>query len=232
MAFSAITVALILGSFILWPQIDLRASSWFYENGQGFSSSYRSFFVGMENLVFYGSRLLGLSLFLLTVITFLRKKDVGGINAKGWAFLFLALLLGPGLVANVILKDHWGRARPREISEFGGTQKFSPALIMQNEKRKNSSFVAGDAAFGFYLTSFAYVVPRRSKKNISRSFFWSGIGLGCWFGFCRIAFGAHFISDVFFAAFFMLVVLAGLHAALYGRKETAMRWQHWRFCQD
>lgn len=30
-------------------------------------------------------------------------------------FLLLSVLVGPELVVNVLLKDHWGRPRPREI---------------------------------------------------------------------------------------------------------------------
>ena len=35
-----------------------------------------------------------------------------------WLFLAVCLGVGPGLVANLLLKDQWGRARPKHIAEF------------------------------------------------------------------------------------------------------------------
>lgn len=40
-------------------------------------------------------------------------------------FLLLLLALGPGLLVNVILKNHLGRPRPQELIEFGGKQQFT-----------------------------------------------------------------------------------------------------------
>jgi lipid A 4'-phosphatase len=127
-------------------------------------------------------------------------------------------------VANVGFKDHWGRARPREVVEFGGVGSFSPALVPQFQKaRPNGSFVSGDAAFGFFLPAFAYVAPRRLMRRV----FWGGMAAGAVFGFIRLAMGAHFLSDIVYAAFFMLASSAGVHAAMYGRRETIAKWKAW-----
>ena len=45
-----------------------------------------------------------------------------GVPGRAAVFLVLSLLLGPGLLVNVILKDNWGRPRPGSVVEFGGTQ--------------------------------------------------------------------------------------------------------------
>ena len=52
-----------------------------------------------------------------------------------------ALLLGPGWVVNEALKNHWGRARPEQVSDFGGAQRFTPALQPADQCVKNCSFV-------------------------------------------------------------------------------------------
>ncbi len=46
-------------------------------------------------------------------------------HVSDWSvlYLLLALALGPGLVVNGILKDHWG-GRPREGVAFGGNKQF------------------------------------------------------------------------------------------------------------
>ena len=36
--------------------------------------------------------------------------------------LTLSLIVGPGILVNLILKDHWGRPRPVHVTMFGGTQ--------------------------------------------------------------------------------------------------------------
>lgn len=208
---------------VFCPHSDLLISGLFYAHGQGFVFAQNPALLFLQNVAYYGARILGIALLLAALIAFVKKAPLLGINGKGWLFLLLALVIGPGLVANAGFKDHWGRARPREVSEFGGSAVFSPALVPQAEAHKNSSFVSGDGAFGFYLPSFAYVVPRRQ----SRKFFWGGIGGGFIFGCARIIMGAHFFSDVIFAALFMLLTSACLHAALFGKRNTAVFWREW-----
>ena len=227
-----LAVMVVLTGFLLWPEMDLVVSGWFYTPGKGFDLATHPLFLGMHWVAYYGARTLGLGLAVLLLLTTLRHRPVWHVQAKGWLFLFLALMIGPVLIANVVLKDHWGRARPREVTEFGGSAHFSSAWIPQQTPHKNDSFVAGDPAFAFYLTSFAYVVPRpkkRDKPHLSRRFFWMGMGVGALFGVARIVMGAHFLSDVLFAAFFMLTATAGIHAAMFGRKQTAIAWHHWLF---
>lgn len=227
-------VMLVLSCFLWWPEIDLTVSGWFYESDKKFSLAIHPLFLFMHSVAYYGARVLGVGLFVVAMVAFYRKA-VWGISGKAWLFLFIALMVGPVLLANVILKDHWGRARPREVAEFGGVYSFSPAWIPQQHARRNDSFVAGDAAFGFFLSSFAYVVPlaaasrRREKPNLSRRVFWGGMAAGSLFGFARIAMGAHFLSDVLFAAFFMLGTSALLHLAMFGSRATAIYWRNWFF---
>ena len=198
-------------------------SSLFYTPKEGFIFAHNPALLFLEGVAYYGSRALGLTLGIVMVATLARRKAWGGLDTKAWAFLLLALLLGPGLIANLIFKDHWGRARPREVVEFGGMASFSPALIMQPTVHKNSSFVSGDASFGFFLPAFAYVVPRR----LSRRTFWAAIGAGSCFGFARLLLGAHFLSDILYAAAFVLSATAMLHAVMYGGKTTQSLWREW-----
>jgi len=224
----------LVSSLIFWPQIDLAVSGSFYSVGKGFSGAVNPFFLTLHAVANYGARLLGVLCAVGLAVSFLRRKVILGLDAKSWLFLFLGLLLGPALVANAVLKDHWGRARPREVTEFGGTHVFSPALEPQANPRKNGSFVAGDPAFGFYLTSFAYVAPNGNPQSHRRKkqIFWGGIAIGALFGLARIAMGGHFLSDVLFSSFFMLAVGALLHMAMFGRKATATNWRDWFFLKS
>lgn len=205
---------------VLWPQMDLFLSGLFYRSDIGFFLERNIGFLTLHNFANVGARVFVVSFAALALASWAKRKTFF-INAKAWMFLLLALLIGPGLVANVGFKDHWGRARPREISEFGGSYSFSSALTPQfDQARSNGSFVSGDGAFGFFLPAVAYVVPPRSRRRA----FWLGLAGGGAFGFARIAMGAHFFSDVIYAAFLMLLVTALIHAAMFGKAETFSRW--------
>jgi lipid A 4'-phosphatase len=218
----AVTLSL-LGVFLVWPECDVMISGLFYAGGQGFPLAQNHFFQTLQNIAFYGARALGVLLLIGVVFTFITKKTMATLPTKSWLFLFLVLLIGPGLVANLVFKDHWGRARPREIVEFGGIQKFSPAFLIQDNGRTNSSFISGDAAFGFSLCSLAYVVPRNRSKRV----FWNLLGFGSVFGLARLFVGAHFFSDILCAGLFMLVIIAGFYAVMYGGKSLKDRAHLW-----
>ncbi|MDD3371678.1 MAG: phosphatase PAP2 family protein, partial [Alphaproteobacteria bacterium] len=195
--FVAFSVLLLVPVF--WPQVDLFFSGLFYTQGQGFLLVSHPAFAVLHYLAFYGARFLASTLLLLALLAWaLRKRLL--LDAKAWLFVFLALVIGPGLVANAGFKDNWGRARPRETTEFGGGEVFSPALSPQFSRTKtNGSFVCGDGAFGFFLPVFAYVVPARRRRIV----FWSGMAAGGAFSFARLAMGAHFFSDIIYAAALM-----------------------------
>lgn len=218
-----ILFAALLALPVIWPPVDLWVAGLFYRPDGGFFLADNPICVALHWGAYDGARVLGVGFAVLAVAAWARRKPLLGCDAKAWLFLLLALLIAPGLVANAGFKDHWGRARPREVTAFGGAAPFSPALIPQPHPKRNESFVSGDGAFGFFLPVFAYVVPRRRSRRV----FWAMMAAGAAFGFVRIVMGAHFFSDVMYAAFFMLATVAAVHAAMYGRAETAARWRSW-----
>lgn len=110
------------------------------------------------------------------------------------ALMVLAGALGPGLLVNSGFKDNWQRARPYQVSEFGGTQQFTRAAVMTDQCNNNCSFVSGHVACGFFFASLMLVFPNRRKT-------WAAVGLaGGWvIGFARMADGAHWLSDALWA---------------------------------
>src|ERR1700679_3063878 len=85
------------GGLVLWPGIDLAASRAFWEPGQGFYlATWLPFRAVGEAIPF----LVGISILLYLVL---------GIRELDWraaAFGLIALAVGPGLVVNVLFKDH------------------------------------------------------------------------------------------------------------------------------
>lgn len=112
-------------------------------------------------------------------------------------YLVLAMVIGPGLIANSILKDNWGRPRPREILQFGGEYRYEEPLSI-DPLSNGKSFPCGHATMGFYFFALGFVLL--SKRRILAwlivlfALVWGGI-----IGWIRIGMGGHFASDVLWA---------------------------------
>ena len=131
------------------------------------------------------------------------------IDGRKITYLFLVLILGAGLIVNVSLKDTFGRARPRDIAEFGGSEQFTPAFVISDACDTNCSFASGDTAGAFFVLAFILVANR--KRAVSMA----GVGFGVLVSAARIASGAHFFSDTVVSFFVMLIVADCLHYCLF-----------------
>lgn len=108
-------------------------------------------------------------------------------------YLVLVLALGPGLLVNVILKDHWGRPRPRDIVQFGGKMEFQQPW-QPGIPGKGRSFPSGHSSAAFYIAT-PYLVYRRSRAVYAGFWLAGGILFGIAMSYARIAQGGHFLSD-------------------------------------
>jgi len=121
-------------------------------------------------------------------------------------FLVLLMIIGPGIVVNKILKDHWGRPRPKQIENFDGELKYLPVLYKGNAG-KGKSFPSGHASMGFYLFAPFFCMRKNAKKSALICLF-IGIVYGLLMGLGRMIQGGHFASDVIWAG--GLIYLIGL----------------------
>jgi membrane-associated PAP2 superfamily phosphatase len=134
-------------------------------------------------------------------------------------FLVLAAALGPGLVVNVLLKDHWGRPRPREVVELGGQERFLPVWAKGSDPQAKS-FPCGHCAMGFYL-AVPYLVLKRRRRRLAFAVLAGGTAYGAAMGVARMMAGGHFLSDVVWAAgMTWLVALALLRALRLDREDA------------
>ena len=136
----------------------------------------------------------------MTVLSFVKGRfGLGTDQRKPWVFLTLALLIGPGILVHLVVKENWDRPRPRSVQEFGGHKDFIPAFIpaamIKDQPGNNKSFVSGHAAMGFYMMVLAWLFRRRS-------WFYAGLAMGFVVSFGRLVQGGHFASDLIFAGFF------------------------------
>jgi lipid A 4'-phosphatase len=202
------TIGLALAAvFFFFPDIDLQFARMFYRPGVGFTgnaelavSALRWFFIG-----FYYSCI------ALTVVGLVRaragRRSWLKLRMAQWLFLATCLGVGPGLVANVLLKQQVGRARPQHLVEFGGTKAFTAPFVPARECRWACSFVSGEAAavvVPFYAV--AVLIPQWSLPLAA-----SGTVAGLVAGLIRVSQGAHFLSDVIFALVFMALTVLVVH---------------------
>jgi lipid A 4'-phosphatase len=131
---------------------------------------------------------------------------------KVFLFVVLTAVVGPGLITNAILKEYWGRPRPREVIEFGGRNVFEPALTI-DPASGGLSFPCGHATMGFLLMG-GYFLFRRHRAGLARGFLVGGIILGSLMGIARMVQGGHFFTDVIWAGLICYFVPMGLYYAM------------------
>lgn len=188
----AIITALFSGLLWLFPQIDLAISHLFYHADRGFLLEYH---YSHWHLGFFRDMLIDITYGFITVLCFtlitglLFKRRFIPISHFTCMFLLLCFSLGPALLVNDLLKNHWGRARPYQVQEFGGDKQFTPAWEISNQCPKNCSFTSGETANVFCYLALIFVVRR--KKLIGGIV----LAVAALISFERIAQGDHFFSD-------------------------------------
>ncbi|MCB1062972.1 MAG: phosphatase PAP2 family protein [Verrucomicrobiae bacterium] len=129
-----------------------------------------------------------------------RRPAVRAWRRVAWYSLAM-LVLGPGLIANLWMKDNWGRPRPREISEFGGRSLYERVFEL-DFVGAGKSFPCGHATMGFYFLGAYFLLRRRfpgwSLVVLVAALLWGGL-----IGYTRMLQGGHFATDVVWAAVVM-----------------------------
>jgi lipid A 4'-phosphatase len=208
--------------FTLWPQLDLQASALFRDaqgrfigdTTPGVRLLYRAIPVTGWLYVLVGP--------VIALVWIRRQHPLGRRWSRRLAALAWVSLLGSGLLINAGLKEHWGRARPVQVTEFGGSGHFSPALVPTDQCRHNCSFVSGHAASGFVLMAVGLMGTVATRRR------WLLVGLawGLVASLARIAQGGHFLSDTLFAG--VAIWGSGWLVREAWLRLTARRWRRLR----
>lgn len=213
----ALSAALLL-IYLAWPGMDLPVSALFYRAEAGFWIDDLPWVQAVHHTVPWVGRLLLVGSALIWLIARRSRQAPVRQLARPAAALLLCLVLGLGLLAHGVLKEHWGRARPAQVTQFGGQASYTPPWQPAEQCRRNCSFVSGHAGTGFALIALgALAAPRRRR-------YWLVIGwsAGLLLGALRIAQGGHFLSDVLFGG----LLLWGTSLAI---RACWTRWRLWRW---
>lgn len=173
--------------------LDLTLAGRAFAREAGWASSEAGFWGWLYRLAPWPAILLGLAS-LAHLGASLRWASLRRHNRRAWCVL-AALAVGPGLIVNATLKDHYGRPRPRQVEAFGGPYTYLPVLT-PGPHRDARSFPSGHASIAFFLlTPFFFLRHRR----LAWACLLAGLGWGLLVGGARVMQGGHWPSDVLWA---------------------------------
>jgi membrane-associated PAP2 superfamily phosphatase len=196
---------LVLATACIWVTgADMKVSGFIYETHHGWISIHRFPWSLLYKYAAVPAFVLAGGALLVCVTGFF--VDSMQPYRKQAAFLILMLVLGPGLLINVLLKDNMGRARPTGVIGLGGSHSYSEPW-QYNISPKQKSFPSGHASVAFYMMAPWFIFRHRQKK-LALGFLGFGLSFGLLVGFSRMLQGGHFVSDILWAG--GLVYLCGV----------------------
>lgn len=203
-------------TFTPWSgDLDLIISRFFYQNGT-FTNHFFWNWVYLYGL--WPSWLVSLTALLGLTFSLFRKYRAWRLPCL---YFLLTFALGGGVLIHAVFKENWGRPRPRQIIEFGGTQPFRPYFKPNSESppEPSKSFSSGHASAGFVFFSIAILGSIYQSSII----YYLGMGiawtLGGLLSLARIAQGGHFLSDTLATALIMwLIAWCLAYVMFYKRK--------------
>lgn len=125
-------------------------------------------------------------------------------------FIVLVIALGPGLIVNLVFKDHWGRPRPVHITEFGGQYAYVPPLKIGNTPDK--SFPCGHCSVGFMFFSLYFLSLKRKALYFMLTMLFALL-----MAVTRMTAGGHFISDILWSGYLVFLVTWLIYYGWYAR---------------
>ncbi len=199
--------------FIIFPQIDIKVSSLFYDGSSFYlkGSTFERFFYNSVKVLLTAFTLGSLGIYIYNKV---KKTNILNLNTRVIIYIVLVLSIAPGVIVNATLKDHWGRARPAQIKEFGGDKTFTPAFILSDQK--GHSFSSGHTSAAFAFVGFALLATKR------RTFWMSlAISYGILVSFARLIAGGHFLSDILTSFFIVWIVTHILYRIIF-KKDSCI----------
>lgn len=210
----AAVVGLVFG---LWPELDLKLAGLFYEPPpRGFWRSYAPLYLRLRDASTWIIALVAIPAFAALAIKLVQPRRPLLIPGRAMLLMMITLALAPGVIANLILKEHWDRPRPIDVTEFGGSEHFRPWWDPRGDCEKNCSFVAGEPSGAFWTLAPALLLPPpwRAVAVAASLTFGAAVGLQ------RMGAGAHFFTDVVFAGVFAFLTIWLTHGWLYRWRRT------------
>ena len=213
----ALIVALVFAAIVglmfgLFPRLDIEIAGLFYDPAAGNFPLRTSSVLGhLRDAAVWVLILLVIPCVFTLLIKLVLPRVKPWISARAAIFLIATLVLAPGLLVNVLLKNHWDRPRPVAVVEFGGSERFVPWWDPRGQCVKNCSFVSGETSSAFWTLAPAALMPAPWRLLAYASAIAFGVGMGM----VRMAMGAHFFTDVVFAGLFTFIIIVLVHGLIF-----------------
>ncbi len=222
----ALAIAAAVGLlFGLDPQLDLGIARHFYNHTDpsGHVFAWRIFppLMVFRNIGLWVGTILVAPAVIALVMKLVLPKSKMLVSGRAIVFLIATMALGPGLLVNVVLKDHWGRPRPIDVTEFGGDQHFRAWWDPRGDCPNNCSFVSGDVAGAFWTIAPAALAPPQWRVLA----YGAALTLGTAMAAMRAMAGAHFVTDVVFAGVFTFLIIWLVYGLIF-------RWPRTQFSDE
>lgn len=218
-------LAVVSAFFLLVPGVDIWTSSLFYTPGEGFTAQNDPALRQLRHLGPHLVTVLAIASVGILAVKLLLPGRAPLLPLRIPVFLITTLVLGPGVLVNLILKNNWGRPRPYSVEQFGGDLPFQLLWVPSNYCDSNCSFVSGEASAGMWLVAAAFIAPAAWRFAILCFV----LPLGFVLSLNRIAFGGHFLSDTLLSWGLTLLVILLVHRVLY---DTGPRYLHDRHLDE
>lgn len=188
-------LVLLASTLLFWlSDLDIVVQSYFYRSGEWKLGDYP-----LYSILYHWGNIPALLLVIGSLVAYILSysKPRLALNRRTYVYLVLCLAIGPGLIVNTILKDQWGRPRPRELVQYGGSEQYERPLQIDPDS-DGKSFPCGHATMGYYFFALALVI--RKRKRLVSAIVMTGAAIyGSLIGLARMAQGGHFLSDVIWA---------------------------------
>lgn len=220
--FIALGIAAVVGFvFGIFPELDLMVSRPFYEivsGGNTFGLRIHPVVMGLrESGMWLVAALVAPAALALAMKIILPRKRLL-VSARAILFLTTTLMLGPGVVTNLVLKDYWARSRPIDVTPLGGPERFVAWWDPRGECPTNCSFVSGDIAAAYWTLAPAALAPPAWRPLA----YGAALAFGAGMTALRMAAGAHFLTDGIFAGVFTFLIIWLVHGLIYRWPKTRL----------
>jgi len=209
----AVVAVLIGGTWLLCGTgLELRIAEQFFDPGiERWALAFHQPWDFIYHFTAWPAVVLALCFLLILIRTLVDVK--WRVHRRAAAFFVLLMVLGPGVIVNVVLKPNWGRPRPREVTQFAGTEPYRP-VWSPNFGGVGNSFPSGHASAGFFMMAPYFMLRKRRRKLAARLWLAGGVAFGLFVGLGRMVQGGHFASDVLWSAGIVYLLSLALDAVL------------------
>ena len=119
--------------FMFFPGFDIWISRQFYQPGVGFTwddGGLLEFVRAAIPVIILGAFVFAVALWVAGIWY---EQWFWGMTTNRAIYLMLTLIIGPGLIVESLLKPNWGRARPKDLTIFGGQADYTPPLWVADD---------------------------------------------------------------------------------------------------